>query len=112
MSLVAQPGEHAAAVRDDVVRVDAVEPGCGCRPDERRLREQRVAAGVQRRLCGSPVGDGQFERAIDVERSDPVEAKVGDVGERARHGSAGVRLEMDRDVDPVGPRGGGDERQT
>ena len=41
MRLVADPRELVAAVGDDVVRVDAVEPGCGRAPGERRLREER-----------------------------------------------------------------------
>ena len=70
--LGAQPREHAAAVRDDVVRVDAVE--AGRRPQRRRAPSARTGRCRRRaaRLRRRPVGSREVERPIDVERPDPV----------------------------------------
>ena len=54
MRLLAEAHELAAAVDDDVVRVDAVEPRRRSRADERRLREQTSRLRAQRRVRGQP----------------------------------------------------------
>ena len=72
--LRAEPVEVVAAVGDDVVRVDAVEP-CGCRgPGERRLRvDGDVRYRVQQRMLVAPSRHGEKSNgSVDVERPDPV----------------------------------------
>ena len=100
VSLAAEPSELVAAVRDDVVGVDAVELRRRGGADERGLRKERRATGVQSLCSGGPLGNREVERPVDVERPHAVRRlQIRDVGDRAGHGAPGVRLEMDGDSD-------------
>ena len=110
MRLSAEPPEQRAVPGDDVVGVEAVEPGRLRAPDERRVTEHAHALELGERL--GPVRRGIAVGVVHVEVGDAgLVPERRDVLRRRRRRAAAVRLEVDRDPEPVPLRRLHDERQ-
>ncbi len=110
MRLRAQPLEERPVPADDVVRVEAVEARRLCPSDERRVAED--AHAVERRERLRPRARRISVGVVDVEvRESSFVAEALDVLGRASRRSSAIRLDVDRDLEPLPRRGLLDEQQ-